>query len=40
MGRRAHHAQLREQLDAEVRAAQKEAEKLGTLQSGPYFPTT
>jgi 2-oxoisovalerate dehydrogenase E1 component alpha subunit len=29
-------SQLREQLDEEVRAAQKEAEKLGTLQSGPY----
>jgi 2-oxoisovalerate dehydrogenase E1 component alpha subunit len=30
-----HQAQL-DQLDAEVRAAQKEAEKLGTLQSDPY----
>nr|WP_295372026.1 3-methyl-2-oxobutanoate dehydrogenase (2-methylpropanoyl-transferring) subunit alpha [uncultured Sphingosinicella sp.] len=28
--------QLLEQLDAEVRAAQKKAEKLGTLQSDPY----
>jgi 2-oxoisovalerate dehydrogenase E1 component alpha subunit len=32
----ARDAQLAEQLEAEVRAAQKEAEKLGTLQSGPY----
>jgi len=31
-----HQAQL-DQLDAEVRAAQKEAEKLGTLQSDPYL---
>jgi 2-oxoisovalerate dehydrogenase E1 component alpha subunit len=31
-----HQAQL-ESLDAEVRAAQKEAEKLGTLQSDPYL---
>jgi 2-oxoisovalerate dehydrogenase E1 component alpha subunit len=29
-------SQLLQQLDEEVRAAQKEAEKLGTLQSGPY----
>ena len=29
-------AAMLEQLDGEVRAAQKEAEKLGTLQSGPY----
>ncbi|MGZ8328652.1 MAG: thiamine pyrophosphate-dependent dehydrogenase E1 component subunit alpha, partial [Allosphingosinicella sp.] len=31
-----HQAQL-DALDAEVRAAQKEAEKLGTLQSDPYL---
>ncbi|HEY0446622.1 MAG TPA: 3-methyl-2-oxobutanoate dehydrogenase (2-methylpropanoyl-transferring) subunit alpha [Allosphingosinicella sp.] len=30
------HQQLLDQLGEEVRAAQKEAEKLGTLQSGPY----
>jgi 2-oxoisovalerate dehydrogenase E1 component alpha subunit len=30
------HQQLLDQLDAEVRAAQKEAEKLGTLQSDPF----
>ncbi len=30
------HTALLEQLDAEVRAAQKEAEKQGTLQSNPY----
>jgi 2-oxoisovalerate dehydrogenase E1 component alpha subunit len=32
----ARHQALLDQLDAEVRAAQKEAERLGTLQSGPY----
>jgi 2-oxoisovalerate dehydrogenase E1 component alpha subunit len=31
------HTALLEELDAEVRAAQKEAERLGTLQSDPYF---
>ena len=30
------HQQLLDQLDGEVRAAQKEAEKLGTLQSDPF----
>jgi 2-oxoisovalerate dehydrogenase E1 component alpha subunit len=30
------HQQLLDQLGGEVRAAQKEAERLGTLQSGPY----
>jgi 2-oxoisovalerate dehydrogenase E1 component alpha subunit len=33
------HTALIEQLDGEVRAAQKEAEKLGTLQSDPYNET-
>jgi 2-oxoisovalerate dehydrogenase E1 component alpha subunit len=32
----ARNAALLEQLDAEVRAAQKEAERMGTLQSDPY----
>jgi 2-oxoisovalerate dehydrogenase E1 component alpha subunit len=31
------HSALLDSLDAEVRAAQKEAEKLGTLQSDPYL---
>jgi 2-oxoisovalerate dehydrogenase E1 component alpha subunit len=31
------HTALLESLDAEVRSAQKEAERMGTLQSDPYF---
>jgi 2-oxoisovalerate dehydrogenase E1 component alpha subunit len=36
MGRRAPHGASR-RTRREVRAAQKEAERLGTLQSDPYF---
>jgi 2-oxoisovalerate dehydrogenase E1 component alpha subunit len=35
----ARHQRLLDQLGEEVRAAQKEAERLGTLQSGPYDDT-
>jgi 2-oxoisovalerate dehydrogenase E1 component alpha subunit len=35
----ARDAALLAELDAEVRAAQKEAERLGTLQSDPYNDT-